>query len=106
MGYRQADTSTLVTIGHVAVAFVLTYLLGFERTLRGAAAGNRTFSVIGAGSAVVAAWGPSSKSRLPRGVTPTSSGCTESAASAPRADNRPARSTRSAGSADAPPLLG
>lgn len=35
MDYRQTDTSTLVTIGHLTVAFALTYLLGFERTLRG-----------------------------------------------------------------------
>lgn len=54
MDCRQADTSTLVTIGHLSVAFVLTYLLGFERTLRGAAAGNRTFSMIGVGAALVA----------------------------------------------------
>ncbi|MFI5761441.1 MgtC/SapB family protein [Streptomyces sp. NPDC051563] len=54
MDYRQGDTSTLVTIGHLAVAFVLTYVLGLERTLRGAAAGNRTFSMIGVGAALVA----------------------------------------------------
>lgn len=39
---------------HVLVAFALTYALGFERNLRGAAAGDRTFSLIGVGAAVVA----------------------------------------------------
>ncbi|WP_280666357.1 MULTISPECIES: MgtC/SapB family protein [unclassified Kitasatospora] len=41
--------------GHLLVAFALTYALGFERSLRGAAAGDRTFSLIGVGAAVVAA---------------------------------------------------
>jgi len=35
------------------VAFVLTYVLGFERQLRGSPAGDRTFSLIGLGAAVV-----------------------------------------------------
>lgn len=52
--YRQPDPSALVTLVHLTVAFVLTYFLGFERTLRGAAAGNRTFSMIGVGAALVA----------------------------------------------------
>jgi putative Mg2+ transporter-C (MgtC) family protein len=39
--------------GHLAVATGLTYALGFERALRGAAAGDRVFSLIGAGSGVV-----------------------------------------------------
>jgi putative Mg2+ transporter-C (MgtC) family protein len=39
--------------GHLAVAVSLTYALGFERALRGAAAGDRVFSLIGAGSGVV-----------------------------------------------------
>lgn len=44
----------LPVLGDVSVAFVLTYLLGFERQLRGSAAGDRTFSLIGTGSALVA----------------------------------------------------
>ena len=40
---------------HLLAAFALTYTLGFERALRGAAAGDRTFSLIGVGAAVVAA---------------------------------------------------
>lgn len=38
---------------HLAVAVGLTYALGFERALRGAAAGDRVFSLIGAGSGVI-----------------------------------------------------
>lgn len=44
----------LLTFGHLLLAFVLTYALGFERSLRGSAAGDRTFSLIGVGSALVA----------------------------------------------------
>ena len=44
----------LTSLGHLALAFVLTYLLGFERDLRGSPAGDRTFSLIGVGSAIIA----------------------------------------------------
>jgi putative Mg2+ transporter-C (MgtC) family protein len=37
----------------VAVAFGLTFVLGFEREIRGSAAGDRTFSLIGVGTAVI-----------------------------------------------------
>jgi putative Mg2+ transporter-C (MgtC) family protein len=37
----------------LAVAFVLTYAIGFERELRGSTAGDRTFSLVGLGAAVV-----------------------------------------------------
>jgi putative Mg2+ transporter-C (MgtC) family protein len=43
----------LSSVGHVTIAFVLSYLLGFERQLRGSAAGDRTFALIGTGSALV-----------------------------------------------------
>ncbi len=36
------------------VAFGLTYALGFERQVRGSSAGDRTFSLIGVGAAVIA----------------------------------------------------
>jgi putative Mg2+ transporter-C (MgtC) family protein len=39
--------------GHLAAAVALTYALGFERAVRGAAAGDRVFSLIGAGSGAV-----------------------------------------------------
>lgn len=42
------------SLGHLVLAFVLTYALGFERDLRGSPAGDRTFSMIGVGSAIVA----------------------------------------------------
>lgn len=38
---------------HLVIAAGLTYLLGFERDLRGASAGDRVFALVGAGSAVV-----------------------------------------------------
>ena len=37
----------------MALALALTYAIGFERELRGAAAGDRTFALVGMGSAVV-----------------------------------------------------
>ena len=42
-----------VDAAHLVVAVALTYLLGFERDLRGAAAGDRTFALIGAGAGVI-----------------------------------------------------
>jgi putative Mg2+ transporter-C (MgtC) family protein len=38
---------------HLAVAVALTYILGFERDLRGAPTGDRVFALVGAGSGVV-----------------------------------------------------
>jgi len=38
---------------HLVVAVALTYLLGFERDLRGAPAGDRVFALVGAGTGVV-----------------------------------------------------
>ncbi|MGD0067089.1 MAG: MgtC/SapB family protein [Streptosporangiaceae bacterium] len=40
-------------VGHLAAAVGMTYALGFERAVRGATAGDRVFSLIGAGSGVV-----------------------------------------------------
>jgi len=39
----------------ILVGFALAYAVGFERELRGSAAGDRTFSLIGSGAAVAAA---------------------------------------------------
>jgi putative Mg2+ transporter-C (MgtC) family protein len=39
--------------GHLVVAFALTYALGFERELRGGAAGDRVFSLIGLGTGLI-----------------------------------------------------
>jgi putative Mg2+ transporter-C (MgtC) family protein len=38
---------------HLVVAVALTYLLGFERDVRGAPTGDRVFALVGAGSGVV-----------------------------------------------------
>jgi putative Mg2+ transporter-C (MgtC) family protein len=45
--------SSWVDSGHLAVAVALTYLLGFERDVRGAPTGDRVFALVGAGSGVV-----------------------------------------------------
>ncbi|MGD0560211.1 MAG: MgtC/SapB family protein [Streptosporangiaceae bacterium] len=42
-----------VDAGHLVVAVALTYLLGFERDLRGAAAGDRVFALIGIGAGLI-----------------------------------------------------
>jgi putative Mg2+ transporter-C (MgtC) family protein len=48
---HSASTTTLLVL--VLVAFALTFVLGFERELRGSPAGDRTFSLIGTASAVL-----------------------------------------------------
>lgn len=45
----------LALLARMVVGFVLAYLLGFERQLRGAAAGDRTFAMVGAGAAAITA---------------------------------------------------
>src|ERR1051326_531710 len=40
-------------VGRIALAWVLTFTLGFERQLRGAMAGDRTFSLLGAATALI-----------------------------------------------------
>jgi putative Mg2+ transporter-C (MgtC) family protein len=47
MGMSVADSC------HLLVAVGLTYLLGFERDLRGAPTGDRVFALVGAGSGVI-----------------------------------------------------
>lgn len=49
------NTADATLVGRVLVGFALAYLLGFERELRGSVAGNRTFALVGASSACVAA---------------------------------------------------
>ncbi len=44
--------------GHVMVAFAIGFVIGWEREVRGAAAGDRTFALVTTASAAVAAvWG-------------------------------------------------
>jgi len=45
----------LVLFGRVGLAFVLSYAIGFERALRGAPAGDRTFALVGTAAAAVSA---------------------------------------------------
>ena len=45
----------LVFFGRVGLAFVLSYAVGFERALRGAPAGDRTFALVGTAAAAVSA---------------------------------------------------
>ena len=40
-------------IGRIAVAFGLTFAIGFERQLRGGPAGDRTFALVGTAAAVI-----------------------------------------------------
>jgi len=42
-------------VGRVALAFVLSFVIGFERELRGSAAGDRTYALVGLGAAAVTA---------------------------------------------------
>ena len=43
----------LVLLGRVCVAFVCCFAVGFEREIRGAAAGDRTFALVGLGAAAI-----------------------------------------------------
>ena len=43
----------LALLARLGLAFVLTYVLGFERELRGSPAGDRTFALIGVAGAVI-----------------------------------------------------
>ena len=45
----------LVLFGRVGLAFLLCYAVGFERALRGASAGDRTFSLVGTAAAAMTA---------------------------------------------------
>jgi putative Mg2+ transporter-C (MgtC) family protein len=47
------SVSTTTLLVRVVIAFALTFVLGFERELRGSPAGDRTFSLIGTASAVL-----------------------------------------------------
>ncbi len=44
-----------VLLWHVAVAFMLSFAIGFEREVRGAPAGDRTYSLVGTGAAAITA---------------------------------------------------
>lgn len=59
----------LELITRVAVGWALTFVLGFERAVRGAPAGDRTFSLIGAGTALIGTLSLSSPAVLGGAVT-------------------------------------
>jgi putative Mg2+ transporter-C (MgtC) family protein len=44
-----------VLLWHIAVAFMLSFAIGFERAIRGAPAGDRTYSLVGTGAAAITA---------------------------------------------------
>jgi putative Mg2+ transporter-C (MgtC) family protein len=52
---RPVSHEDLVLFGRVGLAFLLCYVVGFERALRGAAAGDRTFSLVGTAAAAITA---------------------------------------------------
>lgn len=61
--------SELDLVTRVLVGWVLTFVLGFERAVRGAPAGDRTFSLVGAGTALIGALSLSSPAVLGGAVT-------------------------------------
>lgn len=64
MHVTEYELITRVTIG-----WALTFVLGFERAVRGAPAGDRTFSLIGAGTALIGALSTSAPAVLGGAVT-------------------------------------
>jgi len=44
-----------VLLWHIVVAFMLSFAVGFEREIRGAPAGDRTYSLVGTGAAAITA---------------------------------------------------
>jgi putative Mg2+ transporter-C (MgtC) family protein len=51
----SAPVSDLQLLARVGISFGLSYVLGFERQLRGSIAGDRTFAVVGTAAAAVTA---------------------------------------------------
>jgi putative Mg2+ transporter-C (MgtC) family protein len=52
---RPVSHHDLVLFGRVGLAFLLCYAVGFERALRGAPAGDRTFALVGTAAAAISA---------------------------------------------------
>ncbi len=50
-----ASSAELGLLGRIAAAFALSFALGFERELRGAPAGDRTYALVGTAAAAVTA---------------------------------------------------
>jgi len=51
----NAHVSDGALLARVLIGFALSFVLGFERELRGSSAGDRTFALVGAASACIAA---------------------------------------------------
>jgi putative Mg2+ transporter-C (MgtC) family protein len=64
--------SDLMIFGHISLAALLGFILGFERQLRGHVAGGRTFSVVATASAAITALGvndfPASAEKVIAGI--------------------------------------
>src|SRR5207248_1789400 len=50
---RHHSWFTHVVFGHIALAFALSFVIGFEREIRGAPAGDRTYALVGTGAAAI-----------------------------------------------------
>src|SRR5947209_4097586 len=50
---RHHSWFTHVVFGHIALAFALSFVIGFEREIRGARAGDRTYALVGTGAAAI-----------------------------------------------------
>ena len=60
--------SDLALLVRILVGFLLAYVLGFERQLRGSVAGDRTFSLVGAAAAAITAVAAKSSPQAIAGV--------------------------------------
>jgi putative Mg2+ transporter-C (MgtC) family protein len=49
------DHAERTLLGHIGLAFALCFVLGFEREIRGAPAGDRTYAMVGTAAAAVTA---------------------------------------------------
>ena len=52
---RPVTHTDVVDMGRVLLAFALSFAIGFERELRGSAAGDRTYALVGTGAAAITA---------------------------------------------------
>jgi putative Mg2+ transporter-C (MgtC) family protein len=52
-GTIPSVTHSFVLVGRLLLAFVLTFVLGFERQVRGSSAGDRTFAMVGVAGGVI-----------------------------------------------------
>src|SRR5437773_11708371 len=65
---RHHSWFTRVVFGHIALAFALSFVIGFERELRGAPAGDRTYALVGTGAPAVPVVAASNSPQASAGV--------------------------------------